>query len=407
MRRRVVEIAALALVLAGVALASGQAPRPNPPAAYPPAAKPRGEAPPAKSKLEEMLAQALKDNPDIRVAAAKLAGAEAELNRVRLQVAQKVLAFHSARDLARSDLTAAEAALARMQRLGSAVSRAELDAAQAAVVNAKAKLAAVEAEAPYLVGKQPQSGGEGKRADAEGAYRDALRQYRSTLESQPQQLYTLRLWLDNAVVKGPMADKIRKALDRPVSVKVTDASLESVLRLLKSSPEIRFHLVHGPSMPRKVTMDLQDVSLGAALEWLEDSQPGYRIVVREYGILITPQDRIPPEAVFLHDFWKGKHAAQDKPEPAGAAGANPPPEQVEGVIKSVDGEELVKVSIGSDAGLAKGHTLEVFRLKPKPMYVGTLRILEVTATEAVGRPVGRMRTSPREGDNVISAIRGR
>src|SRR5205823_10488997 len=43
--------------------------------------------------LEEMLTNALKDNPDIRVAEAKVREAEAELNRTRLQVTQKVLAF--------------------------------------------------------------------------------------------------------------------------------------------------------------------------------------------------------------------------------------------------------------------------------------------------------------------------
>src|SRR5437660_737827 len=41
--------------------------------------------------LEEMLNKALKDNPDIRVAEAKVREAEAELNRTRLQVTQKVL----------------------------------------------------------------------------------------------------------------------------------------------------------------------------------------------------------------------------------------------------------------------------------------------------------------------------
>jgi hypothetical protein len=176
--------------------------------------------------------------------------------------------------------------------------------------------------------------------------------------------------------------------------------------LRQSSPDLPIHFVKGVGAPAKVTMDLREVPLGAALEWLEDSLPGHSAVVREYGILITRQDRVPPGAALLHDFWKGKREDKDKPPPDGAGAKNPPPEQVEGVIKSVDKGGLVKVSLGSDAGLAKGHTLEVFRLKPKPVYVGTVRILEVTATEAVGRPVGRMRAPPQEGDNVISTIRG-
>src|SRR5437868_10610793 len=45
-------------------------------------------------RLEELLSRALKENPDIRVAETKLREAEAELNRTRLQVTQKVVAVH-------------------------------------------------------------------------------------------------------------------------------------------------------------------------------------------------------------------------------------------------------------------------------------------------------------------------
>jgi hypothetical protein len=305
-------------------------------------------------------------------------------------------------------VTAAEAALARLERLGRSklVSREELDAAQTAVTNAKAKLAAVEAEAPYLVGKQPQVGAGRKITEAEPEYREALRLYISALESRHHTL-SGRLTFTDAAVRGPTADKIRKALDRPVTLRVTDAPPDEAVRMLRqSSPDLPIHFVKGAGAPAKLTMDLREVALGAALEWLEDSLPGYRAVVREYGILITQQDRVPPEAAFLHDFWKGKREDKDTHPPTGAGAKNPPPEQVEGLIKGVDGEGLVKDSLGSDAGLAKGHTLEVFRLKPKPVYVGTIRILEVTATEAVGRSVGRMRTPPQEGDHVISTVRG-
>src|SRR5947208_69846 len=45
---------------------------------------------PKRSQLEQMLTEALLNNPDIRVAEAKLREAEAELNRVRLQTLQKL-----------------------------------------------------------------------------------------------------------------------------------------------------------------------------------------------------------------------------------------------------------------------------------------------------------------------------
>jgi hypothetical protein len=101
---------------------------------------------------------------------------------------------------------------------------------------------------------------------------------------------------------------------------------------------------------------------------------------------------------------------------AGSGGAlarsgnkNPPPDNVEGLVKAADPGGLVTVTIGSDAGLAKGQTLEVFRLSPVPnqsKYLGTIRILEVTPTEAVGQPVGRMAAPPKKGDRVASQILG-
>jgi hypothetical protein len=86
---------------------------------------------------------------------------------------------------------------------------------------------------------------------------------------------------------------------------------------------------------------------------------------------------------------------------------NPPQENVEGLVKNTDPSSgLVTITIGSDAGLAKGQTLEVFRLSPAAKYLGTIRILEVTATQAVGQPTGRMTAPPQAGDRVASYILG-
>src|SRR5207302_8384663 len=69
------------------------------------------------ASLEVLLAQALKDNPDIRVAESKLSEAEAELNRVRLLVTQKVVAQQRAITDQRAALSAAEDQLGRMRQL--------------------------------------------------------------------------------------------------------------------------------------------------------------------------------------------------------------------------------------------------------------------------------------------------
>jgi hypothetical protein len=85
---------------------------------------------------------------------------------------------------------------------------------------------------------------------------------------------------------------------------------------------------------------------------------------------------------------------------------NPPPGNIEGTVKSVDAGGLMLVTVGTDAGLEKGHTLEVYRLAPKPQYVGTVVIVEVKAKEAVAKPVGKLAGPAMVGDMVGSKIIG-
>jgi len=85
---------------------------------------------------------------------------------------------------------------------------------------------------------------------------------------------------------------------------------------------------------------------------------------------------------------------------------NPPQENIEGLVKTTDPSGLITLTIGSDAGLKAGNTLEAFRLGASPKYLGTVRIIEVRETEAVARP----ETSPggrlQKGDRVASKILG-
>ena len=61
-----------------------------------------------------------------------------------------------------------------------------------------------------------------------------------------------------------------------------------------------------------MTAALTDVPLSAVLQLIEDVV-GQRVVVRGYGLLIVPQDRVPPGAVPLGDFLRSAAPAADKP----------------------------------------------------------------------------------------------
>ena len=90
--------------------------------------------------------------------------------------------------------------------------------------------------------------------------------------------------------------------------------------------------------------------------------------------------------------------------PTDPTAKRPPVDQVRGTIKAVDGG-LATISVGSDSGVNKDNILYVYRLTPKPDYLGELTILSVTPFEAVGRmkPASRQ-VAIKPGDEVASQI---
>ena len=87
---------------------------------------------------------------------------------------------------------------------------------------------------------------------------------------------------------------------------------------------------------------------------------------------------------------------------------NPPPDDIKGHVTGIDDSTgWVTINLGTDNGLLKGNTLEVYRYKPKPTYVGVLRIYDIKPHEAIGKLMG---TGPRgrvlKDDEVASRILG-
>ena len=67
---------------------------------------------------------------------------------------------------------------------------------------------------------------------------------------------------------------------------------------------------------------------------------------------------------------------------------NPPAFAVDLKVLGAD-DGLVEISGGSDAGLQKGHTLDVFRLTPKSQYLCMIRLIAVEPHRSVGQVVGK------------------
>jgi hypothetical protein len=136
--------------------------------------------------------------------------------------------------------------------------------------------------------------------------------------SSGQALATLRKdGTPEPAIGASFADKLRKALDTPVSVDFKDKPTPEVLKdLQQKAPGIGL-LVGGKVaevIDRPIDLQLRDVPLGAVFQALEDLYPGLRFVVREYGILAASRAQH-VSAPSLHEFWKGEKRG-DKAKPA-------------------------------------------------------------------------------------------
>jgi hypothetical protein len=416
-----------------------------------PAPQEKPGQPPAKEKpapvkpdkaavpsLEEMLTQALKANPDILVAETKMREAEANLNRTRLQVTQKAVALHQNLKSQQAQVENAEAQYKQAElnldhatllykkgtttnREGVDEAQRSLNAARADLVAVKAALAQTEAELPYLLGKYPQAAtSDLKTEQARLLYLRAL----SLAQMEFDNVFHSETPKGKPAASPPlptaMAEKIRKALNAPVVLNFDRTPLSEVLAVLGDKTGISFY-IKGDNV---ATADLrlldgkEAVPLAAALQAIGDLLPGVQFAVRDYGILVARSDDIPSGAVLVENFWKAEKAKEkiaappklDKPAPGNApAPKSSPPGEVKGTIQDVDRRSgLVSLSLGSDAGLQVGDTLEVYRLKPKPVFIGTVRVVDVAPRRAVARPITSFSAgSIQQGDQVADRILSR
>jgi hypothetical protein len=421
MRTTTARVGGLAALLALLLVSTGMG---QPPAGPKDEKKPAEEKKP--SQLEELIAQALRDNPDVRVAEAKVHEAEALLNRARLQVIQKIVAHQQntealdcAVKTAQARAVVAEAnyrlAEAEQQRLAEIFKKgvgaksdvdaaevkvrqaaADVEAAKGTLQAAKAELAKAQAELPYLVGK----GTKDSDATEEAAYRNraARALYLKALERATVE------W-EAKKPQGTVAEKLRKALDTPISLKLVEQPLGDVVRWLQDQSGVAIVLkLSGAPRTRKITANAQNISLGAAFQMLED-MADVQFGVRDYGIVAT--EELPSGVMSLHDFWKRGDKPKAGPEKPRPSDKNPPPAGVEGTVTQVDaGSGLVEISVGSDAGLAAGQTLEVYRTAGAqgPRYLGTLRIEEARSTRSVGKFLNRPNTPVAVGDRAAARL---
>lgn len=302
-----------AMILA--ANASAQAPPPVPglpglPGTAPPAIG-TTPAPKPPTELEALIAKTLKQSPDVKVAEARLAEAEALLHAARIAAVQKLLDVRGRIDAAKAKVAAAEATLRNQKRLSDsgATSATELQAAEANLTLAKADLARLESELGAVFGDVL------ARAEEK---RDRIGLELEVTSRLPKRSQAGDILIERSNhVGGSVAERVRVALDVPVKIGKTegDLALAEVLKLLqpaKGEP-VPYLVQPGAKSVKAFALMEAELPLGAWLLAVEDSSPDVRFVVREYGVLVTTKDRIPEGAVPLRAFWHGR--PETKPLP--------------------------------------------------------------------------------------------
>jgi hypothetical protein len=292
--------------------------------------------------LEQHIAEALKNNPDIRVAEAKVSEADAELRRTRGKVISELTILLAEITEAQAEVVAAETRLKEKKQLRDShtISAEQYDAATRILTRAKADLAIKSAKLPYLIGKQA----DGERlAVARLADLDSRSQFRAVVDQVMENKWkVVPVGSDTST-----ADKLRKILDAPASLVAPGQSkgqsnAQFVFDHMRKSmlPGINL-VVRAKVLDKPVNLPLnQPVPVGAVMQYLEDELKVV-FILRDYGIIvISAEEEFPPGAILVIDFWKrGKMAAPGQPKdaekPNPGVQPNPAKEMKRGAIEKV------------------------------------------------------------------------
>ena len=314
--------------------------------------KPAGEKADKKpaDPADAAIAAALANDADVRMAKAKIQLAEAELAKARQAVTLKVLSLKATIEQQKLILKGAEDRLGHLAKLvqTGVADQTQLLEARLTLEKAKSALVAAETELKLLTGGAPVAGADPAHAQSVAS---ALKWLGASVEYDhaasarlAAALALLNAAAERNVVKGPVPDRIRAALDKPVKLgaKGEKVTFEKAMETFKKDAELDVPVrgtypvrtILNPKktnewldQPIEIVSEGEELPVGAWFQLFEDnavfaqrSGPAtrYRFYVRDYGLLISSTDVAPPDAPALTDFWKQKPtpAKDTKPEPA-------------------------------------------------------------------------------------------
>ena len=280
-------------------------------------------AKPVLGSLEDTLDKALRNSADIKAAEAKIREAEAEANRVRHQVLTRATTLHTNLNVAKRMVAVAEEQFAKTKvGVGAgSIPHSEFLAAQSTVEKARGEVELLETELKSLRGEfavrfiNPAA----FSADVAIATWDlsSSKLWLGSGVNSDADLSGRWLWSGTKVasVQSPMAERVRKLLDQEVECGIVNSSpalaMHQIMELAKSDIPLR-QMIGKAKLENDFNLNGK-LSVGSWFQAIEDSDPNLRVVIRDYGLLMTTKDKIPDGAVRVAEFWKAKEAKIEGP----------------------------------------------------------------------------------------------
>jgi hypothetical protein len=233
---------------------------------------------PLPGSLDELLAGALRQNPEILVEEARVREAQARLNQTRLAVTQRVVQLHFERIEMRRVLGGQAESHTRLRQLYEAGSTSDSDLrdAEIALAQTEGDIARIDAELRYAIGHGSALADSGLLAEP-----------RSTAVPVDE----------DEVPRPPVPAEIAKVLDTAmIAIDFQETPIEEVVGFLADTAGIEIQISPGlRDQGLAVTMRMRgQVPLRKAIHALAD-QTEVGFAVREYGLL----------ALWLHDLPDG------------------------------------------------------------------------------------------------------
>jgi hypothetical protein len=291
-------------------------------AAQPPAAPP--------DPTDALIQKALANDPDVQVARAKLALAEAEVAKARQATVGRVLSLRAQVDQQRSEVTILTdlVNLEAARHKAGATTHESILAAQSKLSTAKAALARAETELRLLTGDGPKAA-VAPRADVGSIAEEVARLLASSdPDAVARALGQVYRSSTAKSLAGPIPVQIRAALDKKVRFEpnIRAMSISGLLDHLRreAGPDVAVRgtdIAPGLSLENPPRVELP---IGAWFQMFVDdpaNKAKLRVYVREYGLLIADEKSAPPDAITLAEFWQTRPApAAKQPEVKQAPG---------------------------------------------------------------------------------------